>query len=69
MSFYNQTTIFGSNINAVFSKGYEKGRKEQLEHDLSMIQDVLLKSDSYDDFKDILGKELKKLDLKAANMP
>lgn len=62
MSFENQTTIYGSNVNAIFRDGYEKGKKEQLEQDLAMIHDVLLKSEDFDDFRETLAREIQRID-------
>lgn len=58
----SQTTIFGTNINSVFRSGYEKGRNEQLEQDMSMIQEVLRRSEDFEDFRALLEKEIKRVD-------
>lgn len=62
MAYDNQTTIYGSNVNAIFRRGYEKGKKEQLEQDMAMIQNVLIRSEDFEDFKDLLSKEIKRID-------
>lgn len=62
MSDDSQTTIFGTNLNAVFRNGYEKGRNEQLEQDMAMIQDVLARSDDFEDFRNLLKREIKRID-------
>ncbi len=62
MEYENQTTIYGSNVNAIFRRGYEQGKKEQLEQDIGMIQNVLRNSENYDDFRDLLSKEIKRID-------
>lgn len=62
MEYEHQTTIYGSNVNAVYRRGYEQGKKEQLEQDMGMIQNVLVQSENFEDFKDLLHKEIKRID-------
>lgn len=62
MEYENQATIYGSNVDAIFRKGYQQGKKEQLEQDVAMIQNILIQSENYEDFRDMLGKELKRVD-------
>lgn len=64
MSDNSQTTIFGTNLNAVFRNGYEKGRNEQLEQDMAMIQGVLSRSDDFESFRELLKREIGKIDTK-----
>lgn len=61
MSYDNQTTIYGSNVNAIFTRGYAKGRREQLEHDVEMIKHLLLKAENYEEFRHLLSEELKRI--------
>lgn len=61
MEYNNQTTIYGSNVNAIFRDGFEQGKREQLEQDMAMIQNVLTQSENYEDFKDLLGKEIRRI--------
>lgn len=64
MAYENQKTIYGSNVDAIFRRGYEQGKKEQLEQDIGMIQNVLVQSENFDDFKDLLGREIRKIDMR-----
>lgn len=41
---------------------YNAGRREQLEQDISMIRDIVDRSEDYMDFRSKLGNELRKLD-------
>lgn len=61
MPYDDQTTIYGSNVSAIFKRGYEKGRREQLEQDMAMIQDILLKVENYEDFSSLLREELERI--------
>lgn len=62
MEYINQTTIYGSNVNAIFRDGFEQGKKEQLEQDVAMIQNVLRQSEDFEDFRDLLSKEIRRID-------
>lgn len=62
MSDESQTTIFGTNLNAVFRNGYQKGKNEQLEQDMAMIQEVLSRSSSFENFRNLLKKEIERID-------
>lgn len=62
MSDESQTTIFGTNLNAVFRNGYQKGKNEQLEQDMAMIQEVLSRSNSFENFRNLLKKEIERID-------
>lgn len=65
MEYDKQTTIYGSNVNAIYRRGYEMGKKEQLEQDMGMIQNVLVQAENYEDFKDLLHKEIRRIDISA----
>lgn len=41
---------------------YNAGRREQLEQDISMIRDIVDRSEDYMDFRTRLSNELRKLD-------
>lgn len=41
---------------------YNAGRREQLEQDISMIRDIVDRSEDYMDFRTKLSNELRKLD-------
>lgn len=45
------------------SRLYAAGKKEQLEHDVAMIQDVLDKSYNIDEFRQRLAEQLSNLDM------
>ena len=46
-----------------YDRIYDSGRKEQLEQDIAMIKSVVERSEDYDDFRQRLSDELRKLDL------
>lgn len=46
-----------------YDRIYRAGRKEQLEQDLSMLKDVVERSEDYQDFRAKLFDQIKRLDL------
>ncbi len=64
MEYENQTTIYGSNVNAIFRRGYEQGKKEQLEQDVGLIQNVIRNSENFEEFKELLSKEISRIDMR-----
>ena len=68
MEYGNQTTIYGSNVNAIYRRGYEQGKKEQLEQDMGMIQNVLVQAENYEDFRDLLHREIRRIDTSATGI-
>ncbi len=46
-----------------YDRIYNSGRREQLEQDISMIRDIVDRSEDYNDFREKLTDELRKLDL------
>lgn len=59
-----QSTIFGQNLDLAYVKGFENGKKEQLQLDVVMIRDVAFRSKSFEDFKEKLREEIKVMDKK-----
>lgn len=59
-----QSTIFGQNLDLAYVKGFENGKKEQLQRDVVMIRDVAFRSKSFEDFKEKLREEIKGMDRK-----
>lgn len=59
-----QSTIFGQNLDFAYVKGFENGKKEQLQRDVVMIRNVALKSRSFEEFKEKLREEIKRMDNK-----
>lgn len=59
-----QSPIFGQNLDLAYVKGFENGKKEQLQHDVVMIRDVAFRSKSFEDFKEKLREEIKVMDRK-----
>ncbi len=59
-----QSTIFGQNLDLAYVKGFENGKKEQLQRDVVMIRDVAYRSKSFEDFKEKLREEIKSMDRK-----
>lgn len=57
-----QTSIFGPNLDLAYVKGFENGKKEQLQRDVVMIRDVAFRSRSFEEFKEKLREEIKKMD-------
>ncbi|AKA49472.1 hypothetical protein IX51_10640 [uncultured archaeon] len=57
-----QSTIFGPNLDLAYVKGFENGKKEQLQRDVVMIRDVAYRSKSFEDFKEKLRDEIKNMD-------
>ncbi len=49
-----------------YEKIYRAGRKEQLEQDLSMLKDVVERSEDYNDFRSKLADQIRRLDLNVA---
>lgn len=57
-----QSSIFGPNLDLAYVKGFENGKKEQLQRDVLMIRDVAFRSRSFEEFKEQLREEIKKMD-------
>lgn len=50
-----------------YERIYRAGRKEQLEQDLSMLRDVVERSEDYNDFRARLADQIKRLDLNVSD--
>ena len=57
-------SIYGETQESTYSEAYNKGRKEQLEQDLEMIRGVAFRSENFEDFKQLLRDEIRKVDTK-----
>lgn len=57
-----QSSIFGPNLDLAYVKGFENGKKEQLQRDVVMIRDVAFRSRSFEEFKEKLREEINKMD-------
>ena len=55
-------TIYGETPESTYLEAYNKGRKEQLEQDVEMIRAVAFRSENFEDFKQLLRDEIKKVD-------
>lgn len=59
-----ETMIFGDHMDLAYVRGVENGKKEQLQKDVVMIRDVAFRSRSFEEFKEKLREEIKKMDSK-----
>lgn len=59
-----QTSIFGQNLDLAYVKGFENGKKEQLQRDVVMIRNVAFRSRTFEEFKEKLREEIGKMDNK-----
>ena len=56
-----------TNLENLYRQGYWKGRREQLEHDVSMLENLIEMSHDCDEFMKELTRELKRISRDAEN--
>ncbi len=59
-----ETLVFGDHLDLAYVRGFEKGKKEQLQKDVVMIRDVAFRSRSFEEFKEKLREEINRVDSK-----
>ncbi len=53
----------GTNLENLYKQGYLKGQIEQLEQDMLMLDNIISKSQTYEDFKENLSNEIRRIQL------
>ncbi len=61
MRVFDERKITSTNLENLYRRGYNKGRVEQLEHDVSMLENLLFKSQDCSEFRENLSLELKRI--------
>lgn len=61
MKVFKEKPTQGTNLENLYRQGYSMGRKEQLEHDVSMLEGLVEKSRDCEDFMDNLSFELMRI--------
>jgi hypothetical protein len=58
---FSEIRANGTKLKNLYRQGYDKGRIEQLRQDVSMIEDVINRSQNYQEFIENLSADLRKI--------
>ncbi len=61
MRVFDERKITSTNLENMYRHSYNKGRLEQLEQDVSMLESILFKSQDCSEFRENLSLELKRI--------
>ncbi len=61
MRVFNARRNDGTSLENLYLQGYRKGRREQLEHDVSMLENLIEMSQDCNEFMKGLTEELKRI--------
>ena len=58
---FSEIRANGTKLKNLYRQGYDKGRIEQLRQDVSMIEDVINRSQNYQEFIENLSADIRKI--------
>ena len=58
---FSEIRANGTKLKNLYRQGYDKGRIEQLQQDVSMIEDVINRSQNYQEFIENLSADIRKI--------